>query len=135
MRNLLIVLCLVVAAMGCGRSDATGGGLPNDSSGCGYAAGLDSTAPGACKVGRVQLACTLPSGGGCECVTDEMTCSGCGSDVGGVCQSKCGANEYAVSCGGPPPFDGSFTYADPPAGCHSGLGNPGGSAFYCCPCQ
>jgi hypothetical protein len=136
MRNALLFLLLRLGllSIGCGRTDATGG-LHNDPSTCGHAADVDSTAPGACETGRAQLSCTFASGAGCDCVTDDTSCEGCGPNTSATCVNKCTANEYAVACGGPPPPNGSFTYAAPPAGCRGLSFGPGGGGFYCCPCQ
>lgn len=133
---------------------------------CSWPAYLDEGGPGACGVGRAFVECQYPVGVTCEgetsvsgggsgpsgsttgitqlCLSDDpTTCSGCSSISGtATCTSKCGSNEYAVSCGGPPapplPDGGqvAWTYQDPPDGCLStGPGGPGGGAFFCCPCQ
>jgi hypothetical protein len=112
---------------------------------CAWPANLADAGPGACRVGRAFVGCTYPSGVICEggtgasfptmaCISDDPTsCSGCGSIAGAAtCTNMCAPNEYAVSCGG---LD-NFEYQQPPATCvRVGGVTPGGSGFYCCPCE
>jgi len=121
---------------------------------CPWPASLNDAGPGACTVGRAFVECSYPSGVVCDgglgasggsgitmlCISDDPTsCSGCASTAGAAtCKNRCAANEYAVSCGGPPipSPDGSFSddYQAPPHGCVGAGVTPGGSAFSCCPC-
>jgi hypothetical protein len=92
--------------------------------------------PGACRFGAAYVTCTLPSGGGCACVSDDpATCSGCTGATS--CESVCKAGEYAAACGGPPRTadGGPLRQDDPPAGCHSVAVVPSGLQYYCCPCD
>jgi hypothetical protein len=119
-----------------GRSDAGGQ--------CHWPASLNDAGPGvlACAVGRAFVECTSPSGG-CDCITDDpTTCSDCpgGLPSGATCRNQCAPGEYAVSCGGPPPFPPSDggpapVYQQPPAGCVNKGGGPAGDTNACCPCQ
>jgi hypothetical protein len=113
--------------------------------------------PGACRVGRFHLECHFPEGATCDsgqsytgtggvrmlCVSDDPTgCPGCHPTSGSVtCTSKCAANQYATSCGGPPMraavdgggYDPSY-YEEPAAVCSLVTPTPSGMAFWCCPC-
>jgi hypothetical protein len=113
--------------------------------------------PGSCRVGRFHLECTYPTGATCDdgttytgtggvrmlCVSeDPTTCPGCHPTSGTVsCESKCSANQYATSCGGPPrlALDGGGTdrgyYQEPPDVCQLATPTPSGMGFYCCPCE
>jgi hypothetical protein len=128
-----LLLTVLVAIAGCGGGSPLVGQTDATSSAgqCGHAAGLGDGKPGACGVGRALLDCEFPNGAGCGCVTNNATCDGC---AGSTCTDTCDANEYAVSCGGIGPGDPSITYADPPAACRFASANPGGIAYYCCPC-
>jgi hypothetical protein len=106
---------------------------------CQWPASLNDAGPGACTVGRAYVVCSYPSGGGELCISDDPTsCPGFSSTA---CTNKCAPNEYAVSCGGPPPgptADGgapAFTYQEAPAGCVSVGFTPGGNEYSCCPCE
>jgi hypothetical protein len=89
------------------------------------------TAAGACTVERHSLTCNAPSGAGCLCVTDDTTCPEC-TLANVTCTDGCNANEYALSCGGPPhPEDPTFTYASAPVTCRSLGATPAGNAYYC----
>ena len=102
---------------------------------CSHPASLDDAGPGACTIGRAALTCTLPSGGGCGCVSNGTSCDdACGPASGATCQNHCNDNEYAVACGGPPRTDASTSYASPPPGCRGVEFTPAGLVFYCCPC-
>jgi hypothetical protein len=60
----------------------------------------------------------------------------CGLSYGySTCQDQCAASEYAVACGGIPRPDAAVVSQDPPSGCRLSTANPGGVAFYCCPCE
>src|SRR5450432_4326419 len=106
-RSVLLFACLVIASCGGGSNGAaTSGGL------CPHPASLDDAGAGACTLGRAALFCESATQGGCGCVTNDQSC-GCAIP----CQNKCHANEYALSCGGPPspPDRDAAAYADPPA--------------------
>ncbi len=139
-----------------GESGGSGAGGSTASPGpCKWPASLDDAGPGACSVARAYVHCTYPSGVACEggarasspsglgmsCLSDDLTsCSGCISTTGVMtCMSVCAANEYAVSCGGPPrpSPDGGFAadYQGPPDGCVGVDGTPAGNSYSCCPCQ
>ncbi|HET7545730.1 MAG TPA: hypothetical protein VFK05_37940 [Polyangiaceae bacterium] len=95
--------------------------------------------PGSCAVARAYVTCHTPSGAGCLCLSDDpTTCPDCAETFQNAqlsCESKCAANEYAVSCGGPPRPNGNVAYQGVPAGCHSLSGTPGGNQYACCPCD
>jgi hypothetical protein len=94
----------------------------------------ESTTPGACDVALAFVQCTYPSGSGCGCLSnDPTTCPGCGPSTGATCRSVCSANEYAVSCGGPP--DPNFVYEDAPDACVGAAVTPFGNEYSCCPCE
>jgi hypothetical protein len=159
---------LLVAAVGC-SSSSSGAGAPDGAatssdrqsaatpSACHWPASLDDAGPGACTVGRAYVECVYPSGVSCEagggafspggltmgCISDDPTsCTGCASTAGAAtCTDKCGPNEYAVSCGGPPhPPSGDggsddFVYQQAPSNCVDIGGTPGGNVYSCCPCE
>lgn len=109
---------------------------------CRWPESLNDAGPGirACAVGRAYVECSYPSGAGCGCISnDPTTCPGCGPATGATCHSQCAANEYAVSCGGPPALlpDGGIgdPYQDAPAACTVIAGTPAGNSYSCCPCQ
>jgi hypothetical protein len=152
MRIGVLLLAVGVRAVACGGEATTAGvqqgSNSNDSAGnssagavtnpseCGWPVSLDDAGPGACAVGRAYVNCTGASGG-CLCLSDDpTTCAGCAEQFPGplTCVSECAANEYAVSCGGPPTFDG-VTYQDVPANCHLVGATPGGNQYACCPCE
>ena len=110
-----------------------------DAGQCQWPDSLNDAGPGACAVARTYVACTYPAGGGCSCLSDDPTsCPECGPSTGATCRSMCGANDYAVSCGGPPQpiADGGvgFEYQSVPAACSVLAVTPGGNAYACCPC-
>lgn len=120
---------------------------------CRWPDSLNDAGPGVrgCGVGRAFLECTFPSGVSCSargsgpltelCISDDPTkCSDCTSlPSGATCHNRCGAGEYAVSCGGPPLLspDGGTppVYQDTPAGCVAMGSTPAGNTYACCPCQ
>jgi hypothetical protein len=122
---------------------------------CQWPDSLNDAGPGvrACAVGRAFVECTYPSGTACGvsasgtltelCISDDPTqCPKCGPPPSGAtCHNRCGPNEYAVSCGGPPlpPLPdggvGSIVYQDAPAGCVPAGSTPGGNTYSCCPCM
>ena len=129
------LVAIVIAVAGCGGSGALEGGQDAASlsaNQCRRDPSVVDGGPGACGSARAVVDCEFPNGAGCDCLTDNATCDGCGA--GATCTNKCKANEYAASCGSVGPGDPSITYADPPAGCRLGLATPAGVAFYCCPC-
>ncbi len=88
----------------------------------------DASSRATCHPSRAYIACTNPGGTDESCTTNgAITCQGATS---GTCHNDCTANEYAAACGG----IGPGPVPDPPAGCRSLGANPGGVAFYCCPC-
>ena len=100
---------------------------------------LGDAGPGAvaCNVAPAYVTCSLPSGGGCECLSsDGVSCPDC---AGATCQSACAANEFAAACDGPPIVfrDGGSDedYQSPPSACRSLGVTPAGSGWWCCPCQ
>lgn len=110
-----------------GTSDAGG-----STAACSWSPTLDDAGPGGCKAERAFVQCSLPNGGGCDCLSNDPTqCPECGPTQGAACQNLCGAGEYGVSCGG----IAVPRTQDPPAGCRFVSAVPGGFAFYCCPCQ
>jgi hypothetical protein len=70
------------------------------------------------------------------CLSDDPTaCQG--PNAIPHCTDQCEADEYAVSCGGPPVLDADGSVQPtplPPSACRSMGGTPGGNVFYCCPC-
>ena len=128
--RVMFVLLSVLIAAACTSSN---GSTPGDQQ-CTWPAALNDAGPGACGVARALLYCSYPSGAGCSCLSDDpTTCPGCGPSTGATCTSKCAANEYATSCGGPP--SSNVTYQGLPASCHSVGGTPGGNLYGCCPCE
>lgn len=95
----------------------------------------------ACVVGQAHVQCYFSSGAGYGCLSDDpTTCSIFGPENGATCTNDCEANEYAVSCGGPPKYtspDGSigFSYQEVPEVCKIIVGNPSGNVIACCPCE
>ncbi|MEO8901941.1 MAG: hypothetical protein ABI627_10475 [Polyangiaceae bacterium] len=152
MRIGVALLGVGLMAVGCAgeasKRGAEQGANPNGSAGkpgaasassseCTWPASLNDAGLGACGVGRAYVNCTGPSGG-CLCLSDDpTTCAACAEQFQGplTCVSECAANEYAVSCGGPPQPGSGFVYQDVPAACHSVAATPGGSQYACCPCQ
>lgn|GEM_PF-5289772 len=130
-------------------------GAPPSKGQCQWPASLNDGGLGACHVGRAYVECAYPEGVTCEdgtgssspdgltllCLSnDRASCSGCSSTAGtATCTSKCGVNEYAVSCGGPPlPSSGAGVaseYQPAPSGCVAIGSTPGGNTYSCCPCQ
>lgn len=93
----------------------------------------------ACTAGAAYVQCTFPNGAGCLCISDDpKSCPSCNASNGAECHNGCSDGEYALSCGGPPQVrpDGGIgnAYQDPPSGCRSMGGTPGGNQFLCCPC-
>ena len=88
----------------------------------------DASSRAFCHAARVYLSCDLPGGVTELCTTDGvMHCTDSGTSP---CHPKCASNEYVASCGGV----GPGPVPDPPSGCRSMGANPGGTAYYCCPC-
>jgi hypothetical protein len=84
----------------------------------------------ACQPARALVSCTDSTGAGCGCLSDQISCDGC--QIQGVtCRDQCAADQYAVACGGV----GPGAVPSPPDGCTFAGANPGGVAYYCCPCQ
>src|SRR4051794_3827288 len=82
----------------------------------------------ACMVARASLECPAASGGGCDCLSDDLkSCSACGAST--TCSNRCETHEYTMWCGGPPLRDGG-SYAEAPASCRSITGFPSGAAIY-----
>ena len=135
---LLLGLGLLNAA--CGGDVATGGrkqgGTTNLDSSAKQCHPLEfGNAPGACRAGSALVTC-VGANGGCTCISDDSTkCASCAEQFPEPlsCENKCGANEYALSCGGPPRHDGN-TYQEMPANCRIVLSGPGGGQSACCPC-
>jgi hypothetical protein len=132
-RTWTIVTILAITA-GCG-----GGPLAGDPTDAAVSAGqcrhdptVGTGAPGSCGAARAFIGCEYPNGAGCFCMTDDTSCKEC--PAGATCTDQCDANEYAVSCGSIGAPDPSITYGDPPATCRFTSANPGGIAYYCCPC-
>jgi hypothetical protein len=130
--------CPVIGPQDCNPAHNPGGAiccLPSSdasTASCHWAASLDDAGPGGCVAARAVVKCTDASGAGCGCLSDDPTrCPGCGPDNGFTCEDACTSGEYAVSCGG----IAVPTTEEPPAGCRSAGANPGGFAFYCCPCE
>lgn len=89
-----------------------------------------------CRVARMYVVCTDPSGAGCGCLSDDAKrCPGCGSDTGFTCRSVCGTDEYAVACGGVPAPGGTGMNPELPKGCRAPAVLPSGTTVSCCPCQ
>jgi Transposase len=128
--SLIASACLILVT-GCGSSPVAESQTDATTSAgqCRHAATVGDGTPGACGAARAYIDCEYPNGAGCGCMTDSTTCSGCGA--GATCTDKCGANEYAVSCGGIGP---SAPSADPPAACRFAAAIPAGIEYYCCPC-
>ena len=83
-----------------------------------------------CQAARALVSCTDSTGAGCGCISNDVSCDGC--QVSGVtCHDQCAANQYAVACGGV----GPGPVPSPPDGCTFASANPGGIAYYCCPCN
>jgi hypothetical protein len=86
-----------------------------------------------CIAARAYLSCSF-GGGGVLCPSNDAV--SCADPVDPqfqvtTCTNTCGAHEYVAICGG----IGPGAVPEPPAGCHAGSGNPGGSVMYCCPCE
>ena len=128
MNRLAMSLILLVLA-GCGGSGAGSTSSAVSGPSCKHPASLDDAGVGACGIGHAVVDCTDQSGAGCGCISDTLSCDGCG---GLTCKNKCKVNEYALSCGsiGPP----TGPTADPPAECRGVEATPAGITFYCCPC-
>jgi hypothetical protein len=126
-----------VRADGSAGADASGqaDGAELGDGACHWPADLGDAGPTvtACSVGRAFVECMYPSGATCECISDDpTTCTGCGlADAAATCQSKCAANQYAVSCGGVP----GMTYQTAPTACVGVASSPEGNEYSCCPCQ
>jgi hypothetical protein len=147
------LLLLAIATLACSSSTSSSAApdAHDDSQTggqCHWPDSLNDAGPGACTVGLAYLRCTFESGVGCGatsspgplflgCISNDLTgCPGCDPAVGGTCENMCGANQYALACGGPPGVPGSMTtYQRPPTGCTSMGANPSGAGFYCCPCE
>jgi hypothetical protein len=123
----------IATGTGCPPADAATGVTQ-----CSWPPALNDAAPRACRAARAFVACSYPSGAGCECLSDGATsCPGCGPGSGATCHDNCAGNEYAVACGGvgPPLPDAGNSNAEPPSTCHLAGVVPAGIAFYCCPCE
>jgi len=106
---------------------------------CGWPVSLNDAGPNGCHAARALISCSGPAGG-CACMSDDATAcpaaTTCGLSYGySTCQDQCAASEYAVACGGIPRPDAAVVSQDPPSGCRLSGANPGGVAFYCCPCE
>ena len=145
----LALLSLGVAVVACGESDdddsnaqgasqtsADGGSKPAvsdagrdpDEAACMLPAAPDPN-PGACRLSLHLLQCK--TAGGTTCVSIE-TCPEEDGFSPERCEDQCQPDEYAAACGGVGPTAPPIT---PPSSDCRNLGiNPGGSAFYCCPC-
>ena len=99
---------------------------------CSWPSSLDGSGSGGCAAAAALAECTNAAGEGCGCLSDNsLTCDGCQA-AGAICKDVCAINQYAVACGGIGPGAGAAT---PPTGCTFADANPGGVAYYCCPCQ
>ncbi|HVV52264.1 MAG TPA: hypothetical protein VHO06_21525 [Polyangia bacterium] len=127
--TLAATLLLGATALSC--SNAGDDGVANDLEGrqCSWPSSLnDADGRTACQPARAFVSCTDSTGAGCECLSDQVSCA-CQA-AGVTCQDKCAANQYAVACGGV----GPGAVPSPPDGCTFAGANPGGVAYYCCPC-
>ena len=98
----------------------------------------DAAAPGSCTAARYFLTCSVSGGGGALCLSDDPTRCDTGTIATAACTSRCAANEYAVTCGGPPSrVDGGdeVVEQEAPKSCRNVGTVPSGAAFYCCPCE
>ena len=146
--NWCTVLVLGIAiAIGCGSTsslkvdggDSAAGDVGADTGAlpaCRWPAGLDGhdAGRGACVAARTFLSCAGPNGIVEECISDDpKQCAGENGmpGVSFTCHDLCRPDEYGAVCGsvGPGPI------SDPAAGCHGAAPTPGGTIFYCCPCQ
>ena len=126
----LLAAALIAGTISCANNGSTD--TTNALSGqCSWPSSLDG-ADGrtACQPARALVSCTDPTGAGCACLSDNISCDGCQlQDV--TCHDQCAANQYVVACGGV----GPGAVPSPPDGCTFASANPGGVAYYCCPCQ
>jgi hypothetical protein len=93
----------------------------------------NSTTRDVCHAARALVSCQTPSGAGEICLSDDATaCDGPNPFAGTMltCHDQCAAHEYVAACGGV----GPGPVPDAPAGCTFSGANPGGIAYYCCPC-
>jgi hypothetical protein len=130
--KLLVSVLLLAGACSGSLSGGTGSALSVASTQCSWPAGLDDAGAGGCRAERALVQCSDSSGGQCLGLADDVSCSGCGDGFSSPVD-RCGADQYAVVCGSIGPS--SIPAGTPPAGCTNPIGTPGGTIFYCCPCN
>ena len=137
MRSVRLVLALAALGLGgaCGSSlTSDTNSVANQQRSC-LPAPVDA-GPGACTIDVAFVSCEGPAGG-CACLSDNpASCPDpqCGPTDGMTCKNACAANEYAMACGGLP-GPNAPAYQDAPSNCRFATANPGGVAYYCCPCS
>jgi hypothetical protein len=91
----------------------------------------DSSSRSTCHAARALVSCGTGSGASAMCLSDgAIACSGAVFSEPLTCRDLCQPNQYVAACGG----IGPGPVPDPPADCKFGSANPGGIAYYCCPC-
>jgi hypothetical protein len=129
----LVVLALVACGgRAVGGTDVNRSPVVSDGGGVtGTCATPDASVSG-CTSARALLSCGLDGGPGEICFSDNfVSCPGPPPSYT-PCTDQCGTSEYALACGGIGPM--APQYNAPPE-CRFAGANPGGVAYYCCPCE
>jgi hypothetical protein len=111
------------AAGAAGAADADAGNV------CDVPKNSNSAPIGACLSAPKFVDCTL-DGSSAGCLSNGA--DACTGLEGATCVSKCAANQYAVSCGGP--ATNGVTYDPVPANCKIVATAQNGKSYACCSC-
>ena len=118
-----------------GAADDEPSSAGSDGSGHGDACGVpphdNGASIGACSFAAKFVDCTLVDGSSSGCLSKSA--NSCAGLQGATCVSKCGSNQYAVSCGGP--SDGGVAYDPVPSNCEVVATAQNGKSYACCSCD